>query len=211
MKIKDIHIGESTQTTEDENKYIPGSSEKKRACMMYLFFGIIVSLSKKDFSPFEFYHLRQSMWLWILILPVVLISFIPVIRWISIIVLVVLLGILGFSFANAWSWKYFDESNKSVLALFSGLWWWFLDLFELWIKSTWTVQKNDSQEMSFTWVSELEKDIQESGEQLEEKLIDDSANKLSNLQNQNTTLQEDVEKLDENNAQNENSSEWEKA
>jgi hypothetical protein len=60
MKIKDIHIGESTQTTEAENKYIPGSSEKKRACMMYLFFGIIVSLSKKDFSSFELYHLRQS-------------------------------------------------------------------------------------------------------------------------------------------------------
>jgi hypothetical protein len=60
MKIKDIHIGEKNQKTEEENKYIPGSSEKKRASMMYLFFGIIVSLSKKEFSPFELYHLRQS-------------------------------------------------------------------------------------------------------------------------------------------------------
>ena len=60
MKIKDISQGETTQPIEDKNKYIPGSSEKKRASVMYLFFGIIVSLSKKEFSPFEFYHLKQS-------------------------------------------------------------------------------------------------------------------------------------------------------
>jgi len=60
MKLKDIHIGDNTQKTEDENKYIPGSSEKKRACVMYLFFGILVSLSKKEFNPFEFYHLKQA-------------------------------------------------------------------------------------------------------------------------------------------------------
>jgi len=211
MKIEDIHIGESAQTTEEKNKYIPGSSEKKRACVMYLFFGIIVSLSKKDFSPFEFYHLRQSIWLWILILPVVLISFIPVIRWISIIILVALLGILGFSFANAWTWKYFDESDKSVLALFSGVWWWFLDLFELWIKSTWAVQKNNSSEIYSTWVSDLEEDIQKSNEQMRNQLVDDSTDRLSGLQNQNTTLQEDIEKMDEKNAQNSDSSELDKA
>ena len=59
MKLKDIASWEKEQKTENENKYIPGSSEKKRASMMYLFFGIFVSLSKKEFSPFELYHLKQ--------------------------------------------------------------------------------------------------------------------------------------------------------
>ena len=49
MKLKDINPWENQQNVENENKYIPGSSEKKRACMMYLFFGILVSISKKEF------------------------------------------------------------------------------------------------------------------------------------------------------------------
>ena len=74
MKLKDISQWETTQQTDNENKYIPGSSEKKRASMMYLFFGIFVSLSKKEFSPFELYHLKQAIGLWTLLLPIVLIS-----------------------------------------------------------------------------------------------------------------------------------------
>ena len=58
MKIKDINPWENEQKMEAKNEYIPGSSEKKRASVMYLFFGIIVSLSKKEFSPFELYHLK---------------------------------------------------------------------------------------------------------------------------------------------------------
>ena len=180
MKLKDISQGETTQQTETENKYIPGSSEKKRASVMYLFFGIIASLSKKEFSPFEFYHLKQSIWLWILILPIVLISFVPVLKWISIIILVVLLVILGRSFANAFNWKYFDDSKNVALMLPFGIWWWFLDLFELWIKS------KDLDEDS---TSENKKDLT-----------------LENLQGTNTTLEEDVEKLDEA-----NDSQWEES
>ena len=180
MKIKDISQGETTQPIEDENKYIPGSSEKKRASVMYLFFGIIVSLSKKEFSPFEFYHLKQSIWLWILILPVVLISFIPLVRIIWIIVLVVLLTVLWISFANAFNWKYFDNSKNAALMLPAGIWGWFLDLFELWIKS------KDSEENSTS----------------EEK----PNATLENLQNTNTTLEEDVQKLDEA-----NDSQWEES
>ena len=175
MKLKDISQWETTQQTDNENKYIPGSSEKKRACMMYLFFGIIVSLSKKEFSPFEFYHLKQSIWLWILILPIVLISFIPLVKLIWIIALVVLLWVLGWSFANAFNWKYFDDSKNVAFMLPAGIWWWFLNLFELWIKI------QDSQEST----SEKKQDIT-----------------LETLQNTNTTLEEDVQQLDEANDSN---------
>jgi len=172
MKLKDIASWENEQKTESENKYIPGSSEKKRASMMYLFFGILVSLSKKEFNPFELYHLKQAIGLWTLLLPMVLISFVPVLKWISIIVLVVLLAILGWSFANAFNWKYFDDSKNVAFTLPAGIWGWFLDLFELWIKSTWVDEKQTNWESS----SEIEKDIADNSKQ--------------------TTLEEDVEALD---------------
>ena len=151
--------------------------------MMYLFFGIIVSLSKQEFSPFEFYHLKQSIWLWILILPIVLISFIPVLRWISIIVLVVLLAILGRSFANAFNWKYFDNSKNVALTLPAGIWGWFLDLFELWIKSTW----EDEKKAPSNSIPEIEKDM-----------ADESKKTVSEEpQTAQTSLEEDVETVDQ--------------
>lgn len=186
MKLKDIHIGDNTQKTEDENKYIPGSSEKKRACVMYLFFGILVSLSKKEFNPFEFYHLKQAIWLWILLLPMILICFVPLIRIIWIIVMVVLVWVLGWSFANAFNWKYFDNSKNVALTLPAGIWWWFLDLFELWIKSTWVdSEKTDSNQTSDT-SSEIEKDIADNS----------NDTTIQEQQTKDTTLEEDVETSD---------------
>ena len=185
MKLNDINPWENEQKTENENKYIPGSSEKKRASMMYLFFGILVSISKKEFSPFEFYHLKQAIWLWILLLPIVLISFVPILKWIGVFVLVILLAILGRSFANAFNWKYFEYSNNIALTLPAGIWWWFLDLFELWIKSTWVdidIKSTDSS-------SDIEKDIAKDEKNEKDTESDD-------LQKQNSSLEEDVEALE---------------
>ena len=175
MKLKDINPWENEQNPENKNKYIPGSSEKKRASMMYLFFGILVSLSKKEFNPFEFYHLKQAIWLWILLLPMVLISFVPILKWISILVLVVLLAVLGRSFANAFNWKYFEDSKNVALTLPAGIWGWFLDLFELWIKSSW-INK------------EVKSSLSDSSPEIE--------NTVEELQAKETSLEEDIETLD---------------
>lgn len=186
MKLKDINPWENEQKVENENKYIPGSSEKKRACMMYLFFGILVSISKKEFSPFELYHLKQSIWLWIVILPIILISFVPILKWIGVLILVVLIWVLGRSFANAFNWKYFDDSKNVALTLPAGVWGWFLDLFELWIKSTWRDEETKSSSPSPDSSSEIEQDI-----------ADNSKNTTSNeLQDKETSLEEDIETLD---------------
>lgn len=180
MKLKDIASWEKEQKTENENKYIPGSSEKKRASMMYLFFGIFVSLSKKEFSPFEFYHLKQAIGLWTLLLPIVLISFIPIIKWIGIFVLAILVWILAASFVNAFNWKYFDDSKNVAFTLPAGIWGWFLDLFELWIKSTWV----DGEKPVSSQSSELEKDIASNEAKIQEQ------------QTKETSLEEDVEESD---------------
>ena len=180
MKLKDIASWENEQKTENENKYIPGSSEKKRASMMYLFFGILVSLSKKEFSPFELYHLKQAIGLWTLLLPIVLISFIPIIKWIGIFVLAILIWVLAASFVNAINWKYFEYSNNIALTLPAGIWWWFLDLFELWIKSTWV----DGEKTVSSQSSELGKDIASNEATIQEQ------------QTKETTLEEDIEASD---------------
>lgn len=186
MKLKDITSWEKEQKPENENKYIPGSSEKKRASMMYLFFGIFVSLSKKEFNPFELYHLKQAIGLWTLLLPIVLISFIPIIKWIWVFVLAILLWILAASFVNAFNWKYFDDSKNAAFTLPAGIWGWFLDLFELWIKSTWVdSEKTDSNQASDT-SSEIEKDIAENSNETT----------LDSLQTKETSLEEDVQTLD---------------
>ena len=56
---------QSATNTKTSDKYMPGSVEKKRAIMMHLFFGIMVSISKKDISEFEYYHLKQASGWWI--------------------------------------------------------------------------------------------------------------------------------------------------
>ena len=180
MKLKDIASWEKEQKTENENKYIPGSSEKKRASMMYLFFGILVSLSKKEFSPFELYHLKQAIGLWTLLLPIVLISFIPIIKWIGIFVLAILIWVLAASFVNAINWKYFDDSKNVAFTLPAGIWGWFLDLFELWIKSTWV----DGEKTVSSQSSELGKDIASNEATIQEQ------------QTKETTLEEDIEASD---------------
>ena len=119
-------------------------------------------------------------------------------------VLVVLLAILGISFSNAWNWKYFDNSSNAVFALFAGVWGWFLDLFELWIKSTGVEQKSTSPDLDVATTSELEKNVDDSTDSSEKPIVDD-------LQNQDTSLQEDVERLGENDDSWDNTSEWGKA
>jgi len=83
-----LNQNNSNDTTQniDSTKYVPGSSDKKRAIMMYLFFGIMVTLTKKELNSFEYYHLRQSAGRWILFLLIlvfdVVLLFIPVIKYI---------------------------------------------------------------------------------------------------------------------------------
>ena len=51
-------------TTDEPSKevYIPSSTEKKRAVMMYLLIGIIVvALNNQKKSDFEQFHLKQSL------------------------------------------------------------------------------------------------------------------------------------------------------
>lgn len=135
MEIKNIFQSDSDINTGNTFTYIPSSSEKKRAIMMYLFFGIMVSISKKDINVFEYYHLKQSsgwriLFLLVLIFDVVLL-FLPVIKYLWIIPFIVLLVVWIISVKQARDGKYFINSKASILAIFSSIGNRFIELFEV--------------------------------------------------------------------------------
>ncbi|MDR0283013.1 MAG: hypothetical protein LBI53_07185 [Candidatus Peribacteria bacterium] len=63
-----------------DTQYIPSSSEKKQAVLMYMMVGLLLSTGKKEVSPYTYHHIKQSMgWIVLLVsvifLDVVLIIF----------------------------------------------------------------------------------------------------------------------------------------
>jgi hypothetical protein len=43
------------------DNYVPSSSEKKQAVLMYLFVGLLLSLQQQDVSPYMHHHIKQAM------------------------------------------------------------------------------------------------------------------------------------------------------
>ena len=125
----------------DVTKYVPSSSDKKRAVMMYLFLGVMVWLSKKNINSFEYYHMKQATGRWILFLLILVLDivllFIPVIKYLWLIPLIVMIVAWGISVKQSRDGEYFINKKDSPLALFSWIWGWFLDLFEIEINKPW--------------------------------------------------------------------------
>lgn len=135
---------QETQQTIDQkwsisNLYVPSSLEKKRAILMYLFFGIMIFIGRKEMSIFEYFHLRQALWWSVLFILFLILSlvlfFLPVIRylWLLIILIIVFMWILFV--LDAWKGRYnVIWWEKSPLALFIWIGEWIINLFELQIK-----------------------------------------------------------------------------
>ncbi len=118
-----------------QNVYIPSSVEKKRALMMYLFFGIIISIVNKKVNDFEYFHLKQSMGWWMLFILSVLISaiilFIPIIKIVWILWLLLVIWILVFFIKQVWSGKYYTDQTKYIFGIFPSLGYWLITLFDI--------------------------------------------------------------------------------
>jgi len=135
MEIKNMFQLGDLDKNKNISKYIPSSSEKKRAVMMYLFFGIMVSITKKEMNIFEYYHLKQSSGRWILFLFVlifdVVLLFVPVLKYLWLIPLILLVVCWFISTKQARDGKYYIENKDSYLAIFSWIGNWFIELFEI--------------------------------------------------------------------------------
>ncbi len=115
--------------------YIPSSTEKKRAVMMYLLIGVIVvAFNNQKKSDFEQFHLKQALgWRAVFLLLIVVTSifmFIPIIKYIPILVVVVMVGFLWFFIKKARDGQY-SISTDNKLAIFLWLGEWILNLFEV--------------------------------------------------------------------------------
>ena len=83
-------VATSAPNPEEMKGYVASSVEKKRAVMMYMLIGIIVtSLDTKQKSPFESFHLKQALGRWAVFMLVLIVSLlfllIPIIKYLSLI------------------------------------------------------------------------------------------------------------------------------
>ena len=113
-------ISESSQ-----GEYIPSSTEKKRAVMMYLLIGIIaVAFNNSNKSIFEQFHLKQALgWRAVFLLFLIIASlfmFIPLIKYLPLLIILGMLIFLGIFIKRARDGKY-SISSENKLAIFAGL------------------------------------------------------------------------------------------
>lgn len=128
--------------------YLPSSSEKKQAVMMYMVAWLFLSLWKREVSPFTHHHIKQSFgWLVSLVLIVfvdlaliLLWMFFIVVSWfilsffefIAALITIPILIVWGMWIYQAVKWKYIWETEfrNKFFAFFSGLWNRVLTLFD---------------------------------------------------------------------------------
>jgi len=121
--------------------YIPNSMERKKAVLMYFFVWIIVWLSSKKTNKYEIFHLKQSLWWWMLFFITFIVSialfFIPYVRVLPVLIFVFEFWIWVFFVRQAWMWEYLSWSNQKIfMPIFQSIWWWIIEMFE--------IQENDN-------------------------------------------------------------------
>lgn len=122
-------------TQSSKEVYIPSSTEKKRAVMMYLLIGIIVvAFNNQKKSDFEAFHLKQALGRWAVFLLLIVVTSIfillPIIKYLPIFAVIVMILFVGIFIKRARDGKYsIAEENK--LAIFYALGGWIMTLFEV--------------------------------------------------------------------------------
>lgn len=120
--------------------YLPSSSEKKQAVMMYMAVGLVLSMWKWEVSPYTHHHLKQSLgWLVFLVLTIfadlvlaVLAMVLSFFGWLAVLITIPALTIGAMWIYQAQQGKYIWENevvNKFFL-FFSWIGNWTLNLFD---------------------------------------------------------------------------------
>lgn len=148
MEETNVPIAPVTETAKEI--YVPSSTEKKRAVMMYLLIGIIVvAFNNQKKSDFESFHLKQSLGWWAVFLLLIVVTsifmFIPMIKYIPIFAVIIMVVFLGIFVKRARDGKYtIAEENK--LAIFLGLGERIMTLFDV-NKEEKTPEKNQTKDI----------------------------------------------------------------
>lgn len=116
----------------NSNIYIPSSVERKRCLLMYFLVGIIMSIWRTDMTEFEIYHLKQSMWFWLVAIIILLCALIFIAvpyLWIIWFILFLFILVLLIIFVREVMFTNFDKLKISWSKLFYWLWNWIFGLF----------------------------------------------------------------------------------
>ena len=119
--------------------YLPSSSEKKQSVMMYMVAGLILSMWKREVSPFTHHHIKQSLGWLVSVVLIIFADLILLMIWVlfaavswlifsffSFVTFLITLPILvvgGMWIYQATKWKYIweNEYTNKFFALFSGI------------------------------------------------------------------------------------------
>ena len=119
--------------------YLPSSSEKKQAVMMYMVAWLFLSLWKREVSPFTHHHIKQSFGWLVSVVLMIFIDLILILIWmllsviswfilsffefIAALITLPALVVWGMWIYQATKWKYIRESEftNKFFAIFSGI------------------------------------------------------------------------------------------
>ncbi len=128
--------------------YLPSSSEKKQAVMMYMVAGLFLSMWKREVSPFTHHHIKQSLGWLVSVILTIFADFILLLIWVLfaavswlifwffawlaffITLPILLVGAMGIYQATKWKYIWENEFTNKFFAFFSGIWNWVLNLFD---------------------------------------------------------------------------------
>ncbi len=128
-----------------DDQYVPSAVETKKAVLMYFFVWIVAALSKETITVYEYFHLKQSLWWWVVFfisIPfAILFLLTPWIRLLLVPFLVFLLYLVVWILfvKQAYEWRYILDEDKVLLPFFAGIGGRMLSIFELQIQP-WTSQ-----------------------------------------------------------------------
>jgi len=121
-----------------QNNYVPSESERKKVVICYFLLGILIFLSKKTITKYEFFHLKQSIGRWtiffLFFIVSVMLTFIPFIRILPVLWFIGLFLLWILFVKQAWEWKYVIEFNwkeKILAPFFVWVGSWILELFDV--------------------------------------------------------------------------------
>ena len=189
--------------------YLPSSSEKKQAVMMYMISGLFLSMGKREVSPFTHHHIKQSFgWLVFVVLIIfadlalaILWMILSFFGWIAVLITIPALTIWAMWIYQATKWKYIWESEftNKFFALFSGIWSWVLNLFDADHYQIIDAERYRSEDQFYTKNSKEDGDVednQENSQPITQNLDD------LNTQNQQINNSDSDWKTLDNNQQN---------
>lgn len=149
--IKSDAVGQTLETiaaaSPSKEVYMPSSTEKKRAVMMYLLIGIIVvALNNQKKSDFESFHLKQALGWWAIFLLLVVATsvfmLLPIIKYLPIFLVIVMVVFMGIFIKRARDGKYTIE-EQSKMAIFHALGGRIMTLFEVKMEEPKKEMKNE--------------------------------------------------------------------